>query len=57
MIILKDSNDTRKLHNILKENPGADAWLPLETYGVAMVVLINKEQGQVVKTVDLRPSN
>lgn len=55
LILLKDSNDTRKLNNVLKENPRADAWLPLETYGIAMVVLINKEQGQVVKTVDLRP--
>lgn len=35
--------------------PEATAWIPLETYGVPVVVLINKEKGKVVKIVDLRP--
>ena len=39
----------------IKAYPEATAWIPLETYGVPMVVLINKDQGEVVKIVDLRP--
>ncbi|MNR81775.1 hypothetical protein D3C72_125210 [compost metagenome] len=39
----------------IKAYPEATAWIPLETYGVPMVVLINKDKGEVVKIVDLRP--
>lgn len=39
----------------IKAYPQATAWVPLETYGVPMVVLINKEKGEVIKIVDLRP--
>ncbi|MDN5626199.1 MAG: type IV pilin accessory protein [Acinetobacter sp.] len=39
----------------LKVYPNATAWLPLETYGIPMVILINKENAKVVKIVDLRP--
>lgn len=38
----------------IKAYPEATAWIPLETYGVPMVVLINKDKGEVVKIVDLR---
>lgn len=39
----------------IRAYPEATAWIPLETYGVPMVVLINKDKGEVVKIVDLRP--
>lgn len=39
----------------IKAYPEATAWIPLETYGVPMVVLINKDKGEVVKIVGLRP--
>lgn len=39
----------------IKAYPQATAWVPLETYGLPMVVLINKEKGEVIKIVDLRP--
>ena len=39
----------------IKAYPEATAWIPLETYGVPIVVLINKDKGEVVKIVDLRP--
>lgn len=40
----------------LKPYPEANGWLALETFGLPMVVLINKTSGDVVKIVDLRPS-
>lgn len=39
----------------IKNYPEATAWIPFETYGVPMVVLINKDKGEVIKIVDLRP--
>lgn len=43
--------------SILVKYPQADAFLPLKTNAVDMTVLINKEKGEVVKIVDLRPWN
>ncbi|EPF93058.1 hypothetical protein GCM10025882_06240 [Acinetobacter gyllenbergii] len=40
---------------ILSKYPQADAFLPLKTNVIDMTVLINKEKGEVVKIVDLRP--
>lgn len=42
---------------ILSKYPQADAFLPLKTNVIDMTVLINKEKGEVVKIVDLRPWN
>lgn len=39
----------------LGKYPQANAWLPLKANTVDMVVLINKEEGEVIKIVDLRP--
>lgn len=50
-------NSHKGVQNTLKLYPEATAWLALETYGVPMVVLVNKEKGEVVKIVDLRPWN
>lgn len=52
---LNGINNPKNVKLILNKNPLANAWLPLQTRGVDMVVLINKEKGEVVKIVDLRP--
>jgi len=54
---LKQWNDQSSIERILKDYPQANAWLALETYGLPLVILVNKEQAQVVKIVDLRPWN
>lgn len=48
-------NDRAQVDKILMYNQEATAWLPLITYGLNMVVLIDKNTGKVVKIVDLRP--
>lgn len=52
---LKQFNESRKVENILGMYPQATAWLPLNATDMSMTVLINKETGEVVKIVDLRP--
>lgn len=53
--LLGSFNNKNKVEDILKDYPMANAWLPLKASAVDMVVLINKEKGEVVKIVDLRP--
>jgi hypothetical protein len=50
-------NDDKTVQQYLNLYPKANAWLPLETYGLAMVILINREKAEVIKIVDLRPWN
>ena len=52
---LKQFNEPQIVQNILSNYPQANAWLPLSATDVDMTVLINKENGEVVKIVDLRP--
>ncbi len=52
---LKQYNDKAKVEKILNEYPLANAYLPLKTSGIDMTVLVNREKGEVVKIVDLRP--
>lgn len=52
---LKNFNSTNEVNKIIQKYPQSDAWLPLKATVVDMVVLINKEKGEVVKIVDLRP--
>jgi len=52
---LEQWNDKNMVQKYLKDFPKATAWLPLETFDLAMVVLVNKETSEVVKIVDLRP--
>ena len=52
---LSKFNHQKNIDIILNEYPQANAWLPLKANAVDMVVLINKEKGEVVKIVDLRP--
>ncbi|WP_433847573.1 TfpX/TfpZ family type IV pilin accessory protein [Acinetobacter proteolyticus] len=48
-------NDSNLVQRILKKYPQATAFVPLKANAVDMTVLINKEKGEVVKIVDLRP--
>jgi hypothetical protein len=52
---LNSYNSNLSIIQVLNKHPQATAWLPLKANAVDMVVLINKEKGEVVKIVDLRP--
>ncbi|MFW1808582.1 TfpX/TfpZ family type IV pilin accessory protein [Acinetobacter ursingii] len=52
---LNQFNAKQDTDKILNQYPEADSWVPLKATTVDMVVLMNKEKGQVVKIVDLRP--
>lgn len=54
---LNQWNDEKAVQAVLNLYPQANGWLPLETYGLAMVILINKETVEMIKIVDLRPWN
>lgn len=55
MKLLEQFNDQQSVQKILAKYPQADAFVPLKSTAVDMTVLINKEKGEVVKIVDLRP--
>ena len=50
-------NDKQLVKGVLAQYPKANAYIPLKANAVDMTVLINKEKGEVVKIVDLRPWN
>ena len=52
---LNQYNDVKQVDRILSKYPQATGFVPLKANAVDMVVLINKEKGEVVKIVDLRP--
>lgn len=54
---LNQFNDNQNVKSVLSKYPEADAWCALAGLSVDMVVLINKEKGEVIKIVDLRPWN
>ncbi|MEC8123814.1 MAG: TfpX/TfpZ family type IV pilin accessory protein [Pseudomonadota bacterium] len=53
--LLEKYNDKQIVDATLQKYSSADAWLGLSAPAKDMVVLINKEKGEVVKIVDLRP--
>ena len=53
--LLKQYNDPNQVEKVLVKYPMATAFAPLKANAVDMTVLINKENGEVVKIVDLRP--
>lgn len=53
--VLKKYNNSKRVIGFLQTYPEANAWLPLKASELDMVVLINKDQGKIVKIVDLRP--
>lgn len=53
--MLEQYNDKQRVLDILHNYPNANAWLPLSAPAQIMVVLINRDKGEVVKIVDLKP--
>lgn len=52
---LEQFNDHKQVREILVKYPQATGYVPLKANAVDMTVLVNKETGEVVKIVDLRP--
>ncbi len=52
---LNQYNDVKQVERIVSKYPQATGFVPLKANAVDMTVLINKEKGEVVKIVDLRP--
>ena len=52
---LNQYNDVKQVDRILSKYPQATGFFPLKANTVDMTVLINKEKGEVIKIVDLRP--
>lgn len=52
---LNQYNDVQQVDRILSKYPQATGFVPLKANAVDMTVLINKEKGEVIKIVDLRP--
>lgn len=55
--LLNQYNDKANVEKILSKYPKATGFVPLKANAVDMTVLINKEKGEVIKIVDLRPWN
>lgn len=53
--LLQQYNNKNLVKKILIKYPQANAFVPLKANAVDMAVLINKEKGEVIKIVDLRP--
>ena len=53
--LLNQFNNKLELNLILNQYPDANAFVPLKANALDMTVLVNKETGEVVKIVDLRP--
>ncbi|WP_445404251.1 TfpX/TfpZ family type IV pilin accessory protein [Acinetobacter vivianii] len=53
--VLNQFNEKAVVQKTLAKYPQATAFVPLKANAVDMTVLINKEKGEVVKIVDLRP--
>ncbi|WP_168378172.1 TfpX/TfpZ family type IV pilin accessory protein [Acinetobacter cumulans] len=52
---LEQFNDQKQVQKILTKYPQATGYMPLKANAVDMTVLVNKQTGEVVKIVDLRP--
>ena len=52
---LEQYNDIQQVQKTLHKYPEATGYVPLKANAVDMTVLINKEKGEVIKIVDLRP--
>jgi len=55
--LLNKYNNERIVMAVLQQYPNANAWVGLSAPVQDMVVLINKENAEVIKIVDLRPWN
>lgn len=54
---LKQYNDEKKVSDILLKYPQATAFMPLKANAIDMTVLVNRDKGEIIKIVDLRPWN
>lgn len=52
---LEQFNDHEQVRKILAKYPQATGYVPLKADAVDMTVLVNKQTGEVIKIVDLRP--
>ncbi|MEK5788209.1 TfpX/TfpZ family type IV pilin accessory protein [Acinetobacter johnsonii] len=52
---LNQYNDVQQVERIVSKYPQATGFVPLKASAVDMTVLINRDKGEVVKIVDLRP--
>ncbi|WP_201587810.1 TfpX/TfpZ family type IV pilin accessory protein [Psychrobacter jeotgali] len=52
---LYEYNNKAEVDNIFSKYPHADSFLPLKANAIDMTVLIDKESGEVIEIVDLRP--
>ncbi len=52
---LEQFNDQKQVQEILVKYPQVTGYVPLKANAVDMTVLVNKETGEVIKIVDLRP--
>ncbi|MCL6244180.1 type IV pilin accessory protein [Acinetobacter sp. ANC 7200] len=52
---LEQFNDYEQVREVLAKYPQANGYVPLKANAVDMTVLVNKETGEVLKIVDLRP--
>lgn len=52
---LNDFNDPNAVKMILVQYPQANAFIPLKANALDMTVLVNKNTGDIIKIVDLRP--
>ncbi|WP_411686642.1 TfpX/TfpZ family type IV pilin accessory protein [Acinetobacter pseudolwoffii] len=57
LALLKDFNDPNVVKMILVQYPQANAFIPLKANALDMTVLVNKNTGDIIKIVDLRPWN
>lgn len=54
---LENYNDKQHVQQVTQKYPEADSWFGLTASQQSMVVLLNKQQGKVIKIVNLRPWN
>lgn len=55
---LDELNNFNNVHSVdleLQKNPGSNAWMPLRTADLSLVVLIDKDKGAVINIVNLKP--
>lgn len=55
LALLNDFNDPNAVKMILVQYPQANAFIPLKANALDMTVLVNKNTGNIIKIVDLRP--
>lgn len=52
---LNKFNAAEQVQTILQKHPEANAWMPLRTADLGVVVLVHREQGRIIAVVNLRP--